>query len=206
MITGLGALVVVALSVPLVSSLTSGQAALNNLAGQATLAQIGFGLDNLLPLFVIPAALALYFALKGINRSAIIVAASFHGLFAILHLAIGPNYLSLVTLSQSYQAATSNAQSAAYLATANYVYATDSVAFAVVLLVGGIAVLISGLVMLKGVFNKSVAYLGVAAGMLGIIAGPTSLVPALLVVEVIYVIIVAVWDLLVGFKLYRLGR
>jgi len=206
MITGLGAFVVIGLSVPLVSSLTSSQSALNNLAGQATIAQIGFGLDDLLPLFVVPAALALYFALKGVNRSAIIAAASFHGLFAILHLAIGPNYLSLVTLSQDYLASTSSAQSAAYVAAANYVFATDNVAFSVVLLVGGIAVLISGLVMLKGVFSKPVGYLGIAAGVLGIVAGPTSLVPTLLIVEVIFVLLVAVWDLLVGYRLYRLGR
>jgi len=206
MIAGLLDLLVIALFLPLVSSITTGDAALKNLAGQALLAQIAFGIDGLDVLFTLPAVLALYLALKGINRNAMLVAAASLGVFTALHLSAVPSTLSLVTLSQNYAAATSDAQRAAYAAVSNYVYYTTVTLEPIYILVASIGILIIGFVMLKGIFSRGVAYLGIAAGILGIVLMLGLLVPALLTLDIVFLLLVAIWNLLVGFKLYRLGR
>ncbi len=69
--------------------------------------------------------------------------------------------------------------------------------------VGGIC----ALVMLRGIFSKSTAYVGVVTGILGIIsvAGPI-FVSALSVTIIITSALTIVWVLLVGYKLIGLGK
>jgi hypothetical protein len=66
-----------------------------------------------------------------------------------------------------------------------------------------IGILILSLVMLKGVFHKSVAYLGIVTGILGIVSealrdiiGPG---------YIVYGLLLPSWFLAVGWRLYRLG-
>jgi hypothetical protein len=61
--------------------------------------------------------------------------------------------------------------------------------------------------MLKGIFNKATAYLGVVAGVLGIVSvvGPL-LVSALDATIILTSLLTTVWFLLVGLRLYKLGR
>jgi hypothetical protein len=65
-----------------------------------------------------------------------------------------------------------------------------------------IGILILSLVMLKGIFHKSVAYLGIVTGILGIVSealrdiiGPG---------YIVYGLLLPIWFLAVGWKLYRL--
>jgi predicted Abi (CAAX) family protease len=71
--------------------------------------------------------------------------------------------------------------------------------YAIVTLSFGI--LITGLVMLKGIFNRITAYLGLATGITGIatLAGffPIAIMNALFAM---------VWVLFAGYRLYRLGQ
>ena len=67
-----------------------------------------------------------------------------------------------------------------------------------------VGLLIVSIVMLKGVFPKAVAYLGVAAGVLGIVGEALRMV-----FEGFYVIagvLPLIWMGAVGWNLYRLGR
>ena len=69
-----------------------------------------------------------------------------------------------------------------------------------------IGILTTGFVMLKGIFSKGAAYLGLAAGILGIlsVAGAffvSSVGAAIIATSVL----TTVWVLVVGFKLYILG-
>jgi uncharacterized membrane protein YhaH (DUF805 family) len=115
--------------------------------------------------------------------------------------------VALTTLSQNYAAATSDIQRAAYLATANYALAVTAVSEPVYsFAVFSIGLLIISLVMLKGIFGKATAYLGIVASIVGFVYGISLFVPALAITAAITVILWAVWSLLVGSRLYRLGK
>jgi hypothetical protein len=71
--------------------------------------------------------------------------------------------------------------------------------YAIVTLSFGILVI--GFVMMKGVFNKTTAYLALATGILGIIS-----VAGLSLTIIMNALCATVWILLVGYRLYRLAQ
>jgi hypothetical protein len=148
--------------------------------------------------------LSLYLALKGVNRNAMLVATAFVGLFVVLDLAVTwSHYAALLTLSRHYAAATSDVQRATYVAAATYPSAVLAsrllLVYAIVVL--SFAVLMIGLVMLKGIFSKTTAYLGIATGILGIasLAGSG-------ITIIINAVLATVWILFAGYSLYRLAQ
>ena len=66
-----------------------------------------------------------------------------------------------------------------------------------------IGILIISLIMLKGVFHKGVAYLGIVTGALGIIS--EALRPILGVGYIVFFVLEVIWLIAVGWELYRLG-
>src|ERR1022692_4585733 len=79
------------------------------------------GLSVFTDFLFVPVALALYLALKGVNRNAMLLATAFVGLFVVLDLAITwSHYASILTLYRDYSKAADDAQRAGYLAAANY--------------------------------------------------------------------------------------
>lgn len=70
--------------------------------------------------------------------------------------------------------------------------------YAIVVLSFGI--LMIGLVMLKGIFSKSTAYLGLVTGVLGIVS-----IAGMNVTIIMNAVLATVWVLLAGYRLYRLG-
>jgi hypothetical protein len=168
------------------------------------------GLSVLTDFLFVPLALALYVALKGINKSAMLVATACVGLFVVLDLAVTwINYAVLITLSVNYPAATNDAQRAVFVAAANYPAAVlESDLLAVyIILVPGVGILITGLVMLRGIFSKITAYLGVISGTLAIVSvvGPF-FARSLSVTIIIASALTTVWVLFAGYRLYRLGQ
>jgi hypothetical protein len=76
-----------------------------------------------------------------------------------------------------------------------------------IILIPAVGYLISGLVMLKGIFSKSTAYLGLVSGILGIISVVGSVFVSFLGVTIIIAsFLTTVWVLLVGYKLFRLSK
>ena len=75
------------------------------------------------------------------------------------------------------------------------------------ILVPALGTLLIGLVMRKGIFNKVTAYLGVVTGVLGIVSvvGPL-FVSALDATIILTSLLTTIWFLLVGLRLYKLGR
>jgi hypothetical protein len=75
------------------------------------------------------------------------------------------------------------------------------------ILIPGIGIFITGFVMLKEIFSKSTAYLGVVTGIVAFVAsvGPF-LVSALDVAIIIVSTLTLVWFLLIGYKLLRLAQ
>jgi hypothetical protein len=180
-----------------------GEAWLKYLAGKTTVWWAILGLSVLTDLLFVPVALSLYLALKGVNRNAMLVATAFMGLFIVLDLAVTwSNYASLITLSGNYAAATNDAQRVAYIAAANYASAVLGsrleAVYAIVVLSFGI--LMIGLVMLRGIFSKSTAYLGLITGVLGIVS-----ITGLNVTIIMNAVLATVWVLLVGYRLSKIS-
>jgi len=187
---------------------SGGEAVLKYLSGQTTLAYTIYGLIILADILGILFLLALYLALKGVNKNAMLAATGFEGLGLVLDLGVTViSWIGLITLSQNYAAATSDAQRAAYVAVADYALAVIAVSGPVFSLVtSSIGALIASLVMLRGVFNRATAYLGIAASIVGLVYGISVFGPALTILFIIAILLSGIWYLLVGYRLYRLGK
>jgi hypothetical protein len=207
---GLGYIIVIPLYMIAGAPPNGGEARLIYLAAHTTAWWVIIGLSALTDVLYIPVALSLYLALKSINRSAMLLAAAFLLLFAVLELAISwPNYAALMALSQGYTAAATEAQRALYIASADYVtlLLSSPVVAIYTILVPGIGILLASVVMLKGLFGKGTAYLGEATGIFALIAAVAPFfVSALGVAVIIVSLLTTIWFLITGYKLYRLAQ
>ena len=161
------------------------------------------GLSVFTDFLFVPVALALYRALKGIDKNAMLLATAFVGLFVVLDLAITwTHYASILTLYRDYSTAADGAHRAGYIAAANYASAILKcpleVVYAIATLSSGI--LVTGFVMLRGPFSRITAYLGLATGFLGI-ASLTGL--SLFIIG--NALFATAWLFWVGHRLYRLA-
>lgn len=150
--------------------------------------------------------LALYAALKHLNKSYAALGAFIGIASEVVALAYSSSPQSLnvglVYLSDQYVAATTAAQRIAFATAAEGLIAvTNAVNAAGILTATGILVI--SLVMLKGVFPKGVAYLGIVMGALGIVS--EAIRPILGIGYIVYGLLLPIWFLVVGWKLYRLG-
>jgi hypothetical protein len=180
-----------------------GEAWLAYLAGKTAVWWVILGLSVLTDFLFVPVGLALYFALKRIDRQAMLLATAFVGLFVVLDLAVTwTSYASLLSLSRRHSSATSDVQRAAYVAAADAASAVLTspleVVYAIVTLSS--AILVIGLVMRKGLFGRGTAWLGVVTGVLGILS-----LAGLAVTIILNALCATVWLFLVGVRLYRLG-
>lgn len=176
---------------------SGGEAWLEYAAGKTAAWWAILGLSVLTDFLFLPVALALYLALRGVDRNAMLLATAFIGLFVVLDLAITwPNYAALIALGSTYAAA--SYASAVLTSTLAGVYNIVTLS---------VGILIVGVVMLKGPFGKGAAYVGVATGVLGVVsvAGPL-LVSALGVAIIVASALTTLWLCLVGYRLYRLGQ
>jgi hypothetical protein len=180
---------------------------LQALATHPSLAQVSYGLWSLADFLLVPAVLALYLALKRIGKNPMLVATGVMAVFIVLDLAItDATSLTLVTLTQHAATATSAAARAAYLAAANYGLATLPLANFYSWVVPSVGILIISIVMLKGVFGKLTASVGIVAGIVGIVAGFYVIVPALVGVTLLAGLTLGLWCVLAGRRLYQLGK
>lgn len=118
-----------------------------------------------------PVALSLYYALRRVNRSALLMATALIFLFVGLDLAVTrANYGALIVLASHYASAATASKRLADVAAANYpaaiLWSRLEAVYAIVVL--SIGILITGLVMLGSVFNRPTAYVAVAIGVLGV--------------------------------------
>ena len=159
--------------------------------------------------------LALLMALKGFNKSA----AAIGSVLAIVSQAVvlaSVNFGGLVNLSDNYMVAVTDAQRAVFANAAEWAIAFNNSVSAsgidVIMTSGAIGVLILSFLMLKGVFQKGIAVLGIIAGVLGIISAfgvfisPLPVTPQLGIGYTLYAFILTIWLVAVGIKLYKLGR
>jgi hypothetical protein len=208
---GLAYVVIIALYLPMGALPSGAEAWLASIARNTAAWWAILGLSVLTDFLLVPVALSLYLALNGINRHAMLVATAFIGLFAVLDLALTwTNYAMLITLSADYAAASTDTQRAAFVAAAYYpsTLLESNLLFVYNSLTLAVGILITGLVMLKGIFNKTTAYLGLATGILGIVSVTSSFFASSVssVTIILASVLTTVWVFLVGFRLYRLGQ
>jgi hypothetical protein len=109
--------------------------------------------------------------LKGHGKNAMLLATAFVGAFVSLDLAVTwSHYASILTLYDKYAATSNEAQRAGYVAAADYGSAmlTSAVEIVYSIVTLSFGILVIGFVMLRGVFSKVTAYLGLITGILGI--------------------------------------
>jgi hypothetical protein len=206
---GISYIVIMVLYIPLGAPPHGAEARLMYLAGNTTAWWAILALSVFTDFLFVPVMFALYSALNGINRNLMLMAMACVGLFVVLDLAVTwINYASLITLSDSYAAATNDAQRAVIVTAATYplLVLESSLLGAYIILVPAIGILMTGVVMLEGNFSKSSACVGIATGIFGIIAvvGPF-FVSFLGAAVIIASILTTVWVMFVGYRLYRLG-
>ena len=150
--------------------------------------------------------LALFQALKHLNKSYAALGTLAGFVSWVLGLAIpttGGGAPVLVSLSDQYMTAATAAQHTTFATAAEVFIAQNNITSAAGIL-APVGMLIISLIMLKGVFPKGVAYLGIVTGVLGIVS--EALRPMIGAGYFVYGLLMPAWFLLVGWKLYRLAR
>lgn len=209
LVFGIGYIIIIALFVPMGAPPSGAEARLTYVAGNTTLWWAILGISVLTDFLLVPVALSLYLALKAINRNAMMLATACVGLFVVLDLAITwTNYAALIAISGNYAAASIDAQRAVFITAAQYPSAVldSNLLFVYNTLTLSVGILLISLVMLKGIFSKNMAYLGLATGILGIAAVAGSIFVSTSSVTIIVSALTTLWVLFVGYRLYKLGQ
>lgn len=161
-------------------------------------------------LLYVPFFLALYHALKGLHKYLMLLAFAGAGLFVVLDLAITwTSYPALIILSGSYAAATSDAQRSLIVAAAGYpsAIADSPLSGIYAILFPGLGELLASLVMRKGIFGRILAYMGVIAGVSGILAGIGPIfIRDLETFQYINASLAMIWFFFAGLKLNKLAQ
>ncbi len=206
---GIAYVVIIGLYVPIGARPRGVEAWLTSLAAHTMSWWAILALSVLTDLLLVPVALALYLALKRLDRNAMLLATASVGLFVILDLALTwTNYSSLLALAGNYVTAASDAERTMIRTAAIYPSGVvdSNLLFIYNTLTLSIGILLSGLVMLKGIFHKLTAYIGLATGILGCIAVAGSFLSDAFDMTIILAsLLTTVWIFLVGYRLWNLG-
>jgi len=185
---------------------SSSEAYFNAIAAHPIVSPVNFGAFILAHFLLIPAVFALYFVLKGVNKTAMLLATAFWGIFIALDIGVTEmSSMALVTLGHSYVAAASETQRLTYMAAANYALATLPLATFYSYVVSSIGLLITAILMLRGPFMRGVAFFGIGAAVLGIIGGFYIFVPALAVLLAPCLVAFVLWLVFTGIRLCLLS-
>lgn len=207
---GFGYLLIMGLFIPMGAPPSGAEAWLQYIAGNTGLWWAILGLSVLTDFLFLPVAIALYLALKQVNRSAMLLAAAGMILFVVLDLGITwINYAMLISLSSGFTSAADEGQRAALVAAAQYpsMVVDSSLLFVYNTLTLSVGILIASLVMRKGVFNKFTAYTGLATGILGVIAVAGSFFTNVLdITTILASVLTLLWALFAGYGLLQLSR
>lgn len=156
-------------------------------------------------LLLMPGVLGLYVALKNVKKTHMLMGTALWLLAVVSFLVSRSQIISILPISGSYQATTSETMQAAYLVSAEHAIELSNVFADWALMFFGIASIIVGSVMLKGVFSKGVSYLVMIAGTLTLLGAIGVLFEPLTILVLFGLTLSGVWQIVVGIKLYKLG-
>ena len=159
--------------------------------------------DNVLLILIY---LALYTALRRANESFMAIALTFGLVGAVLHFASREATFTLLSLSDQYAAATTDAQRAMFLAAGQAMLTIyNGTAFDMSYVLSGVVLLIISVVMLRGnIFSKGTAYLGILMGVLMLIPPTVGTIGLLL--SLISLVPTLIWLILIARRLFQLGQ
>lgn len=166
------------------------------------------GLDLLLvveEILLIPILLALYVALRRASESVMALATTLWFVGLVLFIASNPAF-EMLSLSEGYAAATTDAQRSAFLAAGQAMlasYIEQGTAFNVGYVLSSVAGVMIPFAMLRsGIFSRVTAYTGIAGNLLGM----GLFVPKIGVfLAVLSVVVLWVWYVLIAWRLFQLG-
>ena len=159
--------------------------------------------DNVLLILIY---LALYTALRRANESFMAIALTFGLVGAVLHFASREATFTLLSLSDQYAAATTDAQRAMFLAAGQAMLTIyNGTAFDMSYVLSGVVLLIISVVMLRGnIFSKGTAYVGILMGVLMLVPPTVGTIGLLL--SLISLVPTLIWMILIARRLFQLGQ
>ena len=156
-------------------------------------------------LLLLPAALGLYLSLKDVNKNYMLIAAASWLVAVTMYLVSRGQIISLLPISGRHTVATSEAMRAAYLVSADQAIEVANIYGNMALMLHQVGSIIMGLVMLKGVYGRRTGYFVTVVatmtfiGTFGVVLRPLSFL------TLFGLMLTAVWQIVVGIKLYKLG-
>ena len=154
---------------------------------------------------LMPGVLGLYLSLKDVKKTHMLIGTAVWLAAIPMFLVSRGQIISLLPISASYTATTSEIMKAAYVASVELAIDAANIYVAMALALLGVGFVIIGRVMLKGVFGKGTGYLVIVAGIL-ILLGTCGVVLEVLAILTLFgLVLTAVWQMVVGAKLYKLG-
>ena len=157
-------------------------------------------------LLLLPAALGLYLSLKDVNKNYMLIAAASWLVAVTMYLVSRGQIISLLPISGRYAAATSEAMRAAYLVSADQTIEVANIYGNMALMLHQVGSIIMGLVMLKGVYGRRTGYFVTVVGTMTFIGTFGVVLRPLSFLTLFGLMLTAVWQIVVGIKLYKLGK
>jgi hypothetical protein len=174
------------------------------------LASITWSLWIVADFLLIAPTVALYIVLKRYNRILALLGSLFAMFFNIYDVSVKElNSLTLVSLSQGYASATTDAVRASFVAAATYGYYALPVHTVLRFAIGSLGYLLWCVPMVKSIFRRWTAIFGVIMSVVGLIGSAAPVVPSSFILglfQFICVPAIAFWFIFVGVQLYRYGR
>jgi hypothetical protein len=157
---------------------------------------------------LLPSGLALYFALKDVKRTAMLMATALWVLCVPMFLASRGQIIAISQISGRYLDTTDETMKASYLAAAELALEIQDLYAMMGLILLSIASIIIGIVMLKAreVFGKWIGYVVIGAAAFTLFGAISTVMAVPVIFPVIGVILTAAWQFYVGIKLFRLGQ
>lgn len=178
---------------------------LQGVAAHSTVAWANYAVGVFADVILLPAVLALYLALRRIDRNLTLLATAFFLLYILLDLAVtGLDFAGLIAVSENY-AANSTATQSSDIAVAVYLHSVIAVSQPLSSGFLSVGILLSTLVLRSGTFGKGAVYLGGAAGVVGLVYAVSAALPGLAGFLGPSAILMLSWFALIGVRLYRSG-
>lgn len=175
------------------------------------LANLTWTLWDVADFLLIAPSIALYLILRRHNKILAIMGTALQLFFVVYDVAVTElNSLTLVSLSQSYTTASTDAMRAAYLGAATYGYAALPIQTVLSFGIGVVGFLLWCVPMAKSsIFRRRTAIFGAAISIIGILGCASPLISSPGIIGLFFYITVPVfglWLLLVGVQLFRYTR
>lgn len=158
-------------------------------------------------ILLLPSALGLYYTLKGTNKAGVSFATVLWSLCVPMFVASRGQIFAISQLSSRYLATTNEILKSGYLASAEMALEVQNTYAMLGLILLSTASIIFGIIILKSkVLGNKIGYLIILAGFFTISAAISFIADLPVVLPVIGVTLSAIWQVSVGYKLYKFNQ